>query len=65
MTYVLLLSRGRAVPSNGYLTVLLCTVQLDSSLFTLLILKLSASAPFTCEQRKADRSLLEAPAICE
>lgn len=42
---------------------LLCTVQLDSSLFTLFILKLSASAPSACDQLKAGRSFLQAAAI--
>lgn len=65
MTYVLLLSTGRAIPSNGCLTVLLCTVQLDSSLFTFFILKLSPSAPFTCDYLKAGRSFLKTPAICK
>lgn len=51
--------------SNGYLTVLLCTVQLDSSLFTLFILKLSASAPSARDQLKAGSSFLQAPAIHE
>lgn len=63
--YVLLLSGGQFVLSNGCLTVLLCTVQLDSSLFTLFILKLSASAPSACDQLKAGRSFLQAPAIHE
>lgn len=40
------LSKGRAIPCNGYLTVLLCTVQLDSSLFTLFTLKFICQCSF-------------------
>lgn len=51
--------------SNGYFTVLLCTVQLNSSSFTLFILKLSASAPSARDQLQAGSIFLQAPALHE